>query len=259
MSVDFTLELTPDRVIDLLETTTDEYIAGILLSGYRLKQEFGFTLAYGWKYHTYSKHGVFQTTINAMPATDRLWRVMQRFLVCDCERLFAMAAQILYYSACGMITRGRAHTFFHDGSFAQKFVDRMNRFTSAITNLLGDNGLPISLSLLWVVYQRSELSLAATRIYENALAARFHRLESAITTERNRLAAVRLFQICIGLQTLEIPTLLLVDIFDESVSTDWTLYKKWQLVVVVRHFLDRQRKQADDARLAVSAGIPAAD
>jgi hypothetical protein len=181
-----------------------------------------------------------------------------------------LAAQIVCRSLGGMITGCKLRTFFDDDSFAQRFVDRMHRFTLPMTNAWGEEEFLIPLSLIWVVYHNSELSLAATRIYEEALAARYHEIyqgalatrfcqiyervgaaqyhqrDAIMTTKRDRLAAVRLVQICIGLQTLCIPTLLLLEIFDESVVTDWTMYKKWQLIVNVRHFLDRKRLAAGE-------------
>ena len=42
-----------------------------------------------------------------------------------------------------------------------------------------------------------------------------------------------------ALQDLDLPALLLVDILDEAFPNSIPMYKKWELVVAVKHFHER--------------------
>lgn len=54
-----------------------------------------------------------------------------------------------------------------------------------------------------------------------------------------------LFTLCVALQSIELPALLLLEIFDrthsDAVSVEMNL--KWQVIVAVKHYFDRRKAQ----------------
>ncbi len=86
------------------------------------------------------------------------------------------------------------------------------------------------------------------------LVAAMDRIESVPSSVRSLFGAyidknfaLRVQAACIGLQAQELPTLVLLTMIDEMIPNNFTMYKKWQLIVKVRHFLDRKRIAAGES------------
>jgi hypothetical protein len=55
---------------------------------------------------------------------------------------------------------------------------------------------------------------------------------------------VRLMKIAIGLQDLALPALMTLEIIDALLFNDFPMWKKWDVIVAVKHFHDRDRARA---------------
>jgi hypothetical protein len=107
--------------------------------------------------------------------------------------------------------------------------------------------------LLWALYQRSRVGSPAHAVYEDTLAVRYEATEELYENKpgftvplADKLFAWRVLHICNGLQSQRLPSLVLLTIIDEGTPNNYTMFKKWELITKVRHFLDRKQKQADE-------------
>jgi hypothetical protein len=183
---------------------------------------------------------------------DFTWYTIRKFLRSREDRLFCKVTQILHKFLDVFQRVKEAREQIESVETAQLLQTQIARFPSNSAGAKFPPGLTKAepLTLVWRLYMSATVSPAAKQIYEELLVARYAHFEELIGQSeapvREKLFALRVLHVCNALQSLAIPTLLLLAIVDESVPNNFKDFKKWQLIVRVRHFIDRKRVAAGE-------------
>lgn len=182
------------------------------------------------------------------------WRVLYQTLRSSDRRVFCNVCTIISRFLALFRRIEEVQPEADSQEFAQTLKEQITRFDREP----GTAEFPPYLSKdepMWLAlasYVNKHASAAALLTYEEILATHYEYFDEMIgegdPSLADKLFGLRVLQICNGLQSLQMPTLVLLNIVDESTPNDFTDYKKWQIIVAVRHFLDRKRKAAGEKR-----------